>query len=69
MFACINHARGGVSLSLHARILHEILGLIPPDLWKSLRGLGNSANAFQQEADKEKGSVGTASSEHWSSLC
>lgn len=25
-------------MSLHVMILHEIPGLVPPDLWKSLRG-------------------------------
>lgn len=37
---------------------HQISG-------KALEASGNSANVFQQE----KGSVGTASSEHWRSLC
>lgn len=38
MFVCINYARGGVPLSLYVMIPHERLGLVPPDLLKSLKG-------------------------------
>lgn len=37
-FVCINYARRGVSLSSHVMILHEIPGLVPPDLFREAPG-------------------------------
>lgn len=41
-------------MSLHVMILHEIPGLVPPDLWKSLRGFRRLQMCFSRRQTRRR---------------